>query len=75
MMGGVWRRGSHPFGIDEFASCSGNDRTVFVSLMAAQRFIGLLTALSLMAGTAALRAEENIVRRRAIQRVSLKRRP
>ncbi len=30
--------------------------------MAAQRFIGLLTALSLMAGTAALRAEENIVK-------------
>ena len=30
--------------------------------MAAQRFIGLLTALSVMAGTAALRAEENIVK-------------
>ena len=30
--------------------------------MAAQRFIGLLTALSLLAGTAALRAEENIVK-------------
>ena len=30
--------------------------------MATQRFIGLLTALSLMAGTAALRAEENIVK-------------
>ncbi|MEK9878877.1 MAG: peptidase M23 [Paracoccaceae bacterium] len=30
--------------------------------MAAARFIGLLTALSVMAGTAALRAEENIVK-------------
>ena len=30
--------------------------------MAAQRFIGLLTALSLLAGTAAVRAEENIVK-------------